>query len=218
MKNGKYQKHRRAFMQNRAYFVIGLVLCMVIAAVVLICSVLPKKQAPAEPQTAQTVQEQPASEAAAPAVEEPAPEGTEYAFADGALQLYYDDAAVCVSKSGDLITFSEKKDGTARLDIQMLEGGMELLTQSELDRIAVGLLQAYYYQAPETEAVSVSGSEKTDTTYRCELSAPAYRDALAARASVRIFAVGDNVWCAILLCPEGADGAALQAALDSVSF
>ncbi len=138
--------------------------------------------------------------------------GTEVALADGKLLLTYDSDALTLTQDAKLTTLLEKDAATQtpRMDLQKLPSKLGMLRDSELERIAIGLMQAYYYHPQHTEDVDLTVLRNDRQEFAAVMQVPAIDDAPAAVCSVRLLAVGDELWAAVLLQPEGADNAALE--------
>lgn len=137
--------------------------------------------------------------------------GTEIALADGKLLLTYDSDALRLIEDGALTTLLEASSDadTPRMDLQKLPGKLGMLRDSELERIAIGLMQAYYYHPQHTEDVALTVLQNDRNEFSAVMHIPAIDDAPAAVCTVRLLAVGDELWAAVLLQPEGAESTAL---------
>lgn len=155
---------------------------------------------------------------------EPLPEDAEEAGPNleehlyGTLRLSYDkNALVSETESPKTRVTLLAKEGEAlpRLDAQVLDGTG--LGDSEQIRLAVGLLQAYYTDPPETEAVTVGPDPDMESGY--VLEAPAVGETPAMTARVRFLPTGAKLWYLVLLCPkETAPGDALAAAYEGAAI
>lgn len=132
-------------------------------------------------------------------------------IAGGGLLLTYDDEALSLVEDGTLTTLLDKTSGadTPRLDIQKLPGKLGMLRDSELERIAIALMQAYYYHPQHTADVELTVTRNDKSEFDGLMQVPAIDDAPAATCSFRLLAVGDALWAAVLLQPEGTESAAL---------
>ena len=121
----------------------------------------------------------------------------------GGLTVYYEDGVLHrVDGEGDLVTLLPDLDEpTVRLDMQPLNGSLGDLEQEEIQRLAVGLLQGYYVDAPETSSITAAADESLQ--YAWSLEAPATDDAPALSARVRFLETDDDLWYLLLLCPSG---------------
>ncbi len=103
------------------------------------------------------------------------------------------------------------KDGEPlpRFDAQALDGPG--ISDSERQRLAVGLLQAYYADPPATEDVAIAPDPETELAYT--LAAPAVGETQPMAARVRFLPAGTKLWYVILLYPdaEEPDAALLDA-------
>lgn len=146
-------------------------------------------------------------------------EGTTVTLVGQKLALTYDPGQLKLSESGGLYTLLPASGGKLpRMDMQQLSSSLDALTDEELDRLATGVLQAYYYAAPKTEDIVLSETEKTENSYFTVLDAPAYENAPAMRAKFRLIQAGAQLWYAIVLLPEDADTAAVEQAFDYLMF
>lgn len=136
--------------------------------------------------------------------------GSSVALADGRLLLTYDSDALTLTGDDRLTTLLSSADDTPRMDIQKLPGRLGMLRDSELERVAIGLMQAYYYHPQKTEDVDLTVILNTKAEFSAAMQIPAIDDAPAAVCSVRLLAVGDELWAAVLLQPDGAESAALS--------
>ncbi|MBQ3356678.1 MAG: hypothetical protein IJG45_06135 [Oscillospiraceae bacterium] len=151
------------------------------------------------------------TEKAADATEAPV-RGKEVALAGGRLLLTYDDGSLALTEDANLTTLLEKASGAElpRMDIQKLPGKLGTLRDSELERIAIALMQAYYYHPPHTDEVELTVIRNDKQEFSGKMQLPAIDDAPAALCSVRLLAVGDELWAAVLLQPEGMERTALS--------
>lgn len=103
------------------------------------------------------------------------------------------------------------KDGSKlpRLDAQVLDG--TALGDSERQRLAVGLLQAYYTDPPATGDVEITADPAIENAYL--LRAPVVGDTPEMAARVRFLPAGAKLWYVVLLYPaaQEPDGALLDA-------
>ncbi len=91
------------------------------------------------------------------------------------------------------------KDGSSlpRLDAQVLDGPG--LGDSERQRLAVGILQAYYTDPPATGDVEITADPETERAYL--LRAPVVGDTPEMAARVRFLPAGAKLWYVVLLYP-----------------
>ena len=128
------------------------------------------------------------------------------------LPLSGNEAADAVIARGQEMLHQIRAENDAIPD-QVLSGQMD-----ELERLCIGILQAYYYLAPETQSITLTDGVRTADGYTCTLGAPAYEDAPAVTAKVRLMQLDKQLWYAIVLTPEGADGAAVLQAFDNLTL
>ena len=216
----------RYLKRHKPYFLLILALVLVAVSVILIVRQVKNisgstpGDVPQDAQTSQTVQTPGDTTPATP--ETPAdtqtPEGVSVKFADGALTLYYDDAQLHPTRSGQLESLLPLAEGqTARLDVQPLNATLKMLKDAELSRICVGVLQAYYYAAPATGDVTVTVLEDSDGVYDAALHADAYGGAPDVDARVKLVEVNGTLWCVSAIYPAGEDCAALQEAFETLA-
>ncbi len=216
----------RYLKRHKPYFLLILALVLVAVSVILIVRQVKNISGSTvsdEPQDAQTSQTaQPAGDTTPASPETSAdtqtPEGTPVKFADGTLTLYYDDAQLHPTRSGQLESLLPLAEGqTARLDVQPLSATLKMLKDAELSRICVGALQAYYYAAPATDDVAVTVLEDSDGVFDASLHADAYGGAPEVDARVKLVELDGTLWCVSAIYPAGEDCAALQAAFDTLA-
>ncbi len=137
--------------------------------------------------------------------------GTQTAIADGRLLLTYDPDALALTNSAGVTTLLDRASGaeTPRMDIQMLPGKLGMLRDSEKERIAIALMQAYYYHPQHTADAVLSVVRNDKNEFSATMQVPAIDGAPTAVCSVRLLAAGDELWAAVLLQPEGAENPAL---------
>ena len=216
----------RYLKRHKPYFLLILALVLVAVSVILIVRQVKNisgstpGDVPQDAQTSQTVQTPGDTTPATP--ETPAdtqtPEGVSVKFADGALTLYYDDAQLHPTRSGQLESLLPLAEGqTARLDVQPLDATLKMLKDAELSRICTGAMQAYYFAAPPTEDISVTVLNDEDGFYAAELQAPEYGGAGAVTAQVRLYELSGTLWCVSAVYPDGEDCTALRQTFDSIT-
>ena len=134
-------------------------------------------------------------------------EWRQFVMGGGALTGYYDAAAMAGNVDADTGVTSVvlQEESMARVDVQGISGSFDLLTEEEMQRVAVGILQAYYYVAPATADISCTDAVMSETDYTVQLSAPATSEAPAAVATVRLIKADGRLWYAAALCPEGSE-------------
>ena len=159
------------------------------------------------------------TEASTEAATEAPVRGREVLLANGKLLLTYDADALSLINDSGLTTLLEKSSDaeTPRMDIQKLPGKLGMLRDSELERIAIGLMQAYYYHPQHTEDVSLTVVRNDKEEFAATMQIPAIDDAPAAVCSVRLLAAGDELWAAVLLQPEGTENDTLANAFEWLS-
>lgn len=145
--------------------------------------------------------------------------GTEVTLADGKLLLTYDSDALSLIEDAKLTSLVEKSSDAQipRMDLQKLLSKLGMLRDSELERIAIGLMQAYYYHPQHTEDVDLTVLRNDRQEFAAEMQVPAIDDAPAAVCSVRLMAVGDELWAAVLLQPDGMENSALTSAFQGLT-
>lgn len=229
----------RFLKRNALYFFAVAAVLLLIGVVVFGVLLVRELRSPAKP--AETVQQETVEpETPAEPEEEPEPEpepevlepgwqsdgsfvppfsGTTTFLVGQSLALTYDSAQLKLSENGGLYTLSSVEGGsTPRMDMQQMMSSLEQLSDEELDRLAAGVLQAYYYVAPKTEDILLSDVERTENSYYAHLGAPAYENAPAMEADFRLIQAGGQLWYAIVLLPEGADVQAFQQAFDNLMY
>mgnify|MGYP004625098635 FL=1 len=216
----------RYLKRHKPYFLLILALVLVAVSVILIVRQVKNisgstpGDVPQDAQTSQTVQTPGDTTPATPdaPADTQTPEGTPLKFANGALTLYYDDAQLHPTRSGQLESLLPLTEGqTARLDVQPLNATLKMLKDAELSRICVGVLQAYYYAAPATGDVTVTVLEDSDGVYDAALHADAYGGAPDVDARVKLVEVDGALWCVSAIYPAGEDCAVLQAAFETLA-
>ncbi len=225
----------RFLKRNTLNIAIILVIVLVIAAIFAVAVLVVDLSRPAQPaqtqqpeQSTQPVQtqqpEQPDELRPADSVgmeDEITPpfDGCMEFLADDRLILTYDDTKLkfISSASGLFSLVGLDEEETPRMDLQRLSTSLGELETSELERLAIGILQAYYYVAPQTEQITVQNASRSAEAYTAELSAPAYDSAPAVTAKIRMMQLDKQFWYAIALMPEGADTAAVEQAFDNLT-
>ena len=136
----------------------------------------------------------------------------------GQLVLYYDDGVLerVDGDNGLVSLLPDDAEQVPRLDLQPLGGSMQDLSDAEIQRLAVGLLQAYYVDAPATDAIAVSADQTLQHAFFLEV--PATEDAPALTAQVRFLEASDGLWYLLLLhASEETAPADLLAAYETVA-
>lgn len=215
---------------------VVLLLAALFSAAVLVVDLL-RTQEPAAPVQQPSAPEEPSSPDAQPGAptaqqppadtDGPRPDALTPPFdgsrqellADGRLLVYYDPEALKLTTDGEGLYSLVGLDGatTPRVDLQALPAALSELENDELERLAIGIVQAYYYLAPETGDFTVSSAERTADGYSAELLAPAYDGAPAVTAKVRLMQLDKKLWYAVALLPEGADTTAVLQAFDNLT-
>jgi len=233
----------RFIKRNTLYILLILLICVLVAALVfmvwqIVKMVGPEETVPpvAEQEIVQPTEPAPKPEeppAAQPEEAEPAEDvlsqlpgafvppfdGITKFLSNQKLALTYDGTKLQLAERDGLYTLTGL-DGQAlpRLDLESLPVSLDDLTEEERTELAVGLLQACYYVAPATADIACEVTELTENNVAMTLSAPAHLDAPAMKAKVRLMQVQDKFWYAIALIPEGADGAAVEQAIDHLTI
>lgn len=146
-------------------------------------------------------------------------EGTTTFLVGQKLALTYDPDQLKLTENSGLYTLLPISGGkTPRMDMQQLPTSLDALTDEELDRLAIGILQAYYYVAPKTEDIVLRDTEKTENSYFTVLTAPAYENVPEMNARLRMIQVGSQLWYAVMLLPEDGNTSALEQAFDNLMF
>ena len=224
----------RFLKRNGLYIIIVCVLLLVAAAAVTVVTQVrrlspAKQEEPAQSvsQTEEPSQESPAGPAQEKAPEEEAPvdesvyvppfDGKTILTADGKLVMTFDEQALAMQETDGLVSLTDAAGAlTARLDIQKLGADMALFKQSELERICIGVVQAYYYLAPETKDFTVTDAVKEDGHFEAAVTAPAYDTQAAVAARVALWKLDGVSWCVSAIVPDGEDGADVFAAFSSI--
>lgn len=241
MANKQKMTAKRFLKRNALYFFAAAAILLLIAVVIFGVLLVRELQTPKQPET---VQQESLPETETPVTaepeEEPEPEpepealdpgwqsdgsfvppfdGTTTFLVGQSLALTYDPTQLKLTENGGVYTLLSTAGGsTPRMEMQQLLSSLDQLSDEELDRLAAGLLQAYYYVAPKTEDVALSDVARTENSYYAHLSAPAYENAPAMEAEVRLIQAGGQLWYAIALLPADADTAAFQQAFDHLMY
>ena len=226
----------RFLKRNRLYITAALVLVLLAAAAVAVISQV-RSLSPAknqEQQTAQTGQtiktpeqtQTPESKPDEPdAAEEPADEsvytppfdGKTVLIADGRLVMTFDEAALTISENDGLLSLTDK-DGArkSRLDVQEIGTDLALFKTSELERICIGVIQAYYYLAPETKDFTVTDAVSEDGYFTATVTAPEYDTQSQVTARVGLWKLDGKSYCVSAVCPVWEDSEAVFQAFSSI--
>lgn len=221
----------RYLRRSKPYLIFAVALIVLIAAVILVVRQVRSMSSAQKPDPSSTAQTQPSQDAAdkpqpgtpsepdvpASNVYVPPFDGTVTPLANSLLRAAYDEAQLKLTSDAQLDSFTSVTDGQiARIDVQKLRSSMELLKKDELSRVAIGVLQGYYYAAPATEDISITVSTDTDGEFAAALSAESYGGAPAITARVRLLELDGSLWCVSAIFPDGEDCAALQQTYDSI--
>lgn len=90
-----------------------------------------------------------------------------------------------------------------RMDLQNLDGSLQDLSEEELQQLAVGLLQAYYVDAPAADTITVTADQTFLHAFLVEV--PANGDTPALSAQVRFLEASNGLWYLVLLHASGED-------------
>lgn len=230
----KRSSFERFIRRNGLYIMIVLALILVAGAVFAVVTQV-KRLSPAKEQEQETTISE---EVVQPAYEETAQESGEEAqpeeavdeslyvppfdgktvlIAGGKLVLTFDEDALTMQESDGLLSLTDKAGAQkARLDVQEISADLSLFKTDELERICVGIVQAYYYLAPETKDFTVTAEAKDGAVFSATVAAPAFDTEAAVTAKVSLWRLdGKNVTVSAI-CPEGEDGSAVFAAFSSI--
>ena len=225
----------RYIKRNGLYILIVCVLLLVVGAVIAVVGQVkrlsPAKQEEPSQSASETVQqptlEEPSSDASGETASEQEPvdesayvppfSGRTALLADSGLVITFDDAALSWEESEDLISLTDAAGAQkTRLDVQKLQADVSLFKQSELERICIGVVQAYYYLAPETKNFTVTDAGWNGDCFTATVNAPAYDTEAPVSARVALWKANGKSWCVSAICPEDEDGAAVFATFSSV--
>ncbi len=135
------------------------------------------------------------------------------AHAIGRLTLYYDENTLrrADGENGLVTLLADGAEELPRMDLQLLDGSLQELDAGEIRRLAVGLLQAYYVDAPASDRVTADEDPALEHAFI--LNVPAAEEIPAITARVRFLDAQDGLWYLTLLYPsEGqAPGSLLRA-------
>lgn len=206
--------HRR--LNPRTIVILAVIVCLVAAAVFLLLRFFPSFGSRAEttPNTAQQDTDSPAVSVGGS--EEPvSSQASDQKI--GSLTVAYSDAELIrVDGDNGLVTLlSDAAQALPRLDLQNLDGSLQDLTDEEIQQLAVGMVQAYYVDAPVSDTISVTVDQTLLHAYLVDV--PAASDAPALSAQVRFLEASDGLWCLVLLHAADQDApAALLSAYETV--
>ena len=230
----KRSSFERFIRRNGLYIMIVLALILVAGAVFAVVTQV-KRLSPAKEQEQETtISEevvQPASEETAQeSGEETQPEevvdeslyvppfdGKTVLIAGGKLVLTFDEDALTMTETDGLVSLTDA-EGTqkARLDVQEISADLSLFKADELERICVGIVQAYYYLAPETKDFTVTAEAKDGAVFSATVAAPAFDTEAAVTAKVSLWRLDGRSVTVSAVFPEGEDGSAVFAAFSSI--
>lgn len=228
----KRSPFERFIRRNGLYILIALVLILVAAAVFAVVTQV-RRLSPAKEQETTISEEvvKPASEEAAQETgEEAQPEapvdesvyvppfdGKTVLLADGKLVMTFDESTLTMSESDGLVSLTDAEGVLkARLDVQEISADLSLFKTDELERICIGIVQAYYYLAPETKDFTVTAEAKDGAVFSAAVNAPAYDAEAAVTAKVSLWRLSGKSYTVSAVCPEGEDSAAVFAAFSSI--
>ena len=225
----------RFFRRNGLYIIIVCVLLLVVGAVLAVVGQV-KRLSPAKQEepskissepVQQPAQEEPSSDASDETADEEPPvdesvyvppfAGRTSLLADSGLVMTFDEAALSWEETEDRISLTGT-DGSqkTRLDVQKLQADLSLFKQAELERICIGVVQAYYYLAPETKDFTVTDAGWNGDCFSANVNAPAYDTEAPVSARVALWKVNGQSWCVSAIVPDGEDGSAVFAAFSSI--
>ena len=185
----------------RVVVLVVVLAAALVAAVIVLMRLLGSFQSPTTPAQDPGQQTTDAPQTGEPPAEtdDAAPENLP-AQSVGKLTLYYaDDALQRVDSESGLTTLLTGTEQLPRLDLQRVDGSLQELTDAELQRLSVGLVQSYYVDAPATDAISAAADGVLQDAWVVET--PATDDAPALTARVRFLEGSDGLWYLLLLCP-----------------
>lgn len=222
----------RFLKRNRLYITAALVLVLLAAAAIAVISQV-RSLSPAKNQEQQTAQTEQTVKAPEPAqspeskpdaAEEPADEsvykppfeGKTVLIAGGKLVLTFDETALTMSENDGLLSLTDK-DGArkSRLDVQEIGADLALFKTSELERICIGVIQAYYHLAPETKDFTVTDVVSEDGCFTATVTAPEYDTESEVTARVGLWKLDGKSYCVSAVSP-GEDGEAVFQAFSSI--
>lgn len=207
-------KHR---VNPRTVVLIAVIVCLVAAAVVLLIRFFPSFGGDQQQEQEQIQQDPDRPSSPAVGVDgEDEPQTSAHQI--GQLTVSFDDSALTrVDSEGGLVTLlPDDARPLPRLDLLNLDGSLLVLTDEEIQQLAVGLVQSYYVGAPATAEIQVTTDETMLNAFF--LDVPAAGDTPALSAQVRFLEASDGLWC-LLLLHEAADAAptALIAAYETAA-
>ena len=224
----------RFVKRNGLYIIAALVVLLLAGAVFAVISQV-RRLSPAK-ESEQTVQEtvsqdqtQTSSAENPPQAEPEAPvdesvylppfDGKTVLLADGKLVMTYDEAALTLQEQDGLLSLTDKTGAQrARLDVQTLNADLSLFKKEELERISIGVVQAYYYLAPETKDFTVTDSKQENGCFTASVHAPAYDTEDPVDARVILWRLDGKNYCISAIVPAADDGAAVWQAFSSIEL
>lgn len=228
----KRSSFERFIRRNGLYIMIVLALILVAGAVFAVVTQV-KRLSPAKEQETTISEEvvQPASgETAQESGEETQPEeavdeslyvppfdGKTVLIAGGKLVLTFDEDALTMTETDGLVSLTDAEETQkARLDVQEISADLSLFKTDELERICVGIVQAYYYLAPETKDFTVTAEAKDGAVFSATVAAPSFDTEAAVTAKVSLWKLDGRSVTVSAVFPEGEDGSAVFAAFSSI--
>ena len=231
----KRSPFERFLRRNGLYIMIALALILVAGAVFAVVSQIKKLSPAKEPsqetviseETEKTPLEPSAPEESGEEVqpEEPVDEslyvppfdGKTILLADGKLVMTFDESALTMTETDGLVSLTDAEGAQkARLDVQEISADLSLFKTDELERICAGIVQAYYYLAPETKDFTVTAEAKDGAVFSATVNAAAFDTEAAVTAKVSLWRLDGRSVTVSAICPEGEDGAAVFAAFSSI--
>ena len=144
-------------------------------------------------------------------------DGKTILLADGKLVMTFDESALTMTETDGLVSLTDAEGAQkARLDVQEISADLSLFKTDELERICAGIVQAYYYLAPETKDFTVTAEAKDGAVFSATVKAPAYDGEAAVTAKVSLWRLGGKSVTVSAICPEGEDSSAVFAAFSSI--
>ncbi len=231
----KRSPFERFIRRNGLYIMIGLALILVAGAVFAVVTQVKKLSPAKEPSQETVVSEEIGKTTVTPSApeesgeetqpEEPVDEslylppfdGKTVLIAGGKLVLTFDEDALTMTETDGLVSLTDA-EGTqkARLDVQEISADLSLFKTDELERICVGIVQAYYYLAPETKDFTVTAEAKDGAVFSATVAAPAFDTEAAVTAKVSLWRLDGRSVTVSAVFPEGEDGSAVFAAFSSI--
>ncbi len=230
----KRSPFERFLRRNGLYILIALVLILVAGAVFAVVTQV-KRLSPAKEQEQGTLISE---EAAQPAPEETVQESGEEAqpevsvdesvyvppfdgktvlLAGGKLVMTFDETALTMSENDGLLSLTDKEGARKpRLDVQEISADLALFKTDELERICIGIVQAYYYLAPETKDFTVTDTVSEDGCFLATVTAPEYDTESEVTARVGLWKLDGKSYCVSAVSPVWEDGEAVFQAFSSI--